>query len=310
MSMIQQEKISIIACPSEIAAGKLGNAQGVVELINLFNEQKIYPFAKYVFTPIQNKLNEGKTFFNAKHIEQVYHNLVATYHTVNSEMREGRFCVNVLGDHSNAIATFSCFADIYGVENSGLIWVDAHADMHSPYTTPSGNMHGMPLAALMATDNIENVKNAVEVELKAWWDRFKNIGQLGSHPKLLPRNLAIIGLRDFESQEEALFNKLNVKYFAPDTIKEIGIEAVMKQAKEYLNHCNSLMCSFDVDSIDSSLVKGTGTPVVNGLTLEQARFVFDFVFVNPEFKSLDITEFNPTLDSSNQTAERVLHLFK
>ncbi|MBX2985827.1 MAG: arginase [Bacteroidia bacterium] len=308
--MINNEKVlSIISCPSELAAGKNGNAQGVKQLIEFFQNSTHFSKSHFAFSPVQNKITFGKSYPNAKHIEQIHNNLAAAYHTIRDEMREGRFCLNILGDHSNAIASVSVFSDIYGIENTGLIWIDAHADLHSPYTTPSGNIHGMPLAALLGKDNKESMQNAVSVETAAWWDRLKNIGLVGKRPKLLSQNLVIIGLRDYEKQEMELIQREKIKFFTPQQIKSDGIEIVIQQACDYLQHCNRLCCSFDVDSMDASFVKGTGTPAKNGMTPQQAKYIIEFILSNETFKALDITEFNPSLDADNETFELVSGLF-
>ncbi|MCO6494556.1 MAG: arginase [Bacteroidetes bacterium] len=306
----KRREISINSCPSDLAAGKRGSAFGVSLLANHFQQDSRFKDAEFVFAPIQNCISEGRTFPKAKYIEQNYHNLAATYHTVKEVIHNGRFCLNLLGDHSNAISTVSAASDVLGSHEIGLLWVDAHADMHSPYTTPSGNMHGMPLAALMGFDNKENMVNPIGVEEDAWWNRFKNIGLTAKSSKLFPQNLVIIGLRDYESQEIQLIKKYGIKYFTPNDISEYGIEEIVRLSLEHLSHCRHLLCSFDIDSMDEVFVKGTGTPVKDGLTPTQAKYIIDFVLGHNQFCSLDITEFNPTLDNTNSTFECVVSLFE
>jgi len=305
---MNKKEIKILACPSEIAAGKTGTAQGVLMFAESL-QKRLGLENEIIYSPVSNKRGSAATFPNAKNIEQVAQNLSSTYHTIVSHTQPSdSFCFNVTADHSNAIATFSAFSDKFGAKNSGLIWVDAHADMHSPYTTPSGNIHGMPIAALLGLDNKEHARNPVDIEQGAWWDRLKDIGLSGKNPKLLPQNLVIIGLRDTEKEEDELMKKHNIKFFSPEDIKTKGIQTVIKECFEYLNSCDHLYCSFDIDSIDASLVPGTGTPVSNGLTETETSVLLKNIFKNPKLKSFGITEINPTLDKSDKTLELVSNL--
>lgn len=308
MDRTHSKPLAILACPSELAAGKMGSSQGVSLLIQ-YCIKPLFPDAPLWITPTQNNPNNGKSFPQAKHIEQVCNNLSQVYHLLYKTYSEGFFTLNITADHSNAAGTFSAFSDHYGAENSGLIWIDAHADMHSPFTTPSGNIHGMPLAALMGMDNLSESNKALEateeVALIEWWNRLKDVGLSGKNPKLLPQNLVIIGLRDMEEEEVALLENLSIKYVKPEELREKGAALIAKEVFHYLSNCSALYCSFDIDSLDKSIVPATGTPVDNGLTLAESEVLLGAIWSEPRLASFAVTEFNPSLESGDSTLKSV-----
>jgi arginase len=300
--------LSITACPSDLAAGKKGSSDGVAILI----EKCITPLLPEVpifIAPTANNVAQGRSFAQAKGIEQVALNMAQVYHLLLEQYQQNRFTLNITADHSNAIGTFSAFSDFYGAENAGLIWIDAHADMHSPLTTPSGNIHGMPLAALMGIDNAACARNSQEeTGLLAWWDRLKDIGLSGLQPKLMPQNIVIIGLRDMEEEEETLLKNLAIRYVKPEEILSKGAAIVAAETLNYLAHCNAVYCSFDIDSLDESLVPATGTPVDNGISLQDATTLLSAFWQHPQLASFTVTEFNPNLENGNSTFEHVNQL--
>lgn len=306
---VQKNRIeNITVCPSEIAAGKLGTAIGALVLAEALHE-KLCPQIPLNYVPVNNVVREEDNKMPAKYMEQVAHNLASTYHSLKNSALPHAFQFNVTADHSNAIATISAFSDMHAPHEIGVIWVDAHADLHSPYTTPSGNMHGMPLAALLGLDNFECAKRILSHLEADWWDRFKDIGLAGYLPKLLPHNLVIIGMRDTESQEDKLMEKLGIRFIRPDYINRVGMEQVIKESMAYLESCTAVYCSFDIDSIDAEMVPGTGTPVANGLSLNQAKEAVRLLFNHPKITCFGLTEYNAEIDINKVTFENVLSLF-
>jgi arginase len=182
------------------------------------------------------------------------------------------------------------------------VWIDAHADLHTPWTTPSGNVHGMPLSLLM---NIEKKgKNRPRVFTMDTWDRLRKIGVNG--PKLKPSDLVFIGLRDYEPEEAAIIEEHGIKVFTVKDLRERGAEAIVRETMEHLAACDKIHVSFDVDSLDPSISVGTGTPVPDGLFLDEARGLLSGFCTDPKTVTLDVVEINPSLDTNNAMAEKVL----
>ncbi len=308
MSVNKNRIQNITVCPSEIAAGKLGTAKGALTLAEAL-QKKLCPQIPLNYVPVNNVVREEDNKMPAKYMEQVAHNLASTYHSLKNSGSPHTFQFNVTADHSNAIATISAFSDTHAPDQIGVIWVDAHADLHSPYTTPSGNMHGMPLAALLGVDNVDCAKRTISPLEADWWDRFKDIGLAGSFPKLLPRNLVIIGVRDTESQEDKLMEKLGIRFVRPDYINQVGMQQVIVESMAYLQSCKAVYCSFDIDSIDADKVPGTGTPVANGLSLDQAKEAVRLLFNHPKIACFGLTEYNAEIDLNKVTFENVMSLF-
>jgi arginase len=190
----------------------------------------------------------------------------------------------------------------------GVIWIDAHADLHSPYTTPSGNMHGMPLAATLAEDNEILKLNNVDETTRDYWEKLKNIG--GISPKLNYNNLVYVALRDYEREEDYLIRQNKVRVFTTDEINTYGTDKVGREILAAVEPCDYIYISFDVDSMDSSISKGTGTPVPNGITEKQAAALILRLLLNEKVVCFEITEINPTLDKENLMAENAFEILQ
>ncbi len=309
MNIIQKIK-NIVICPSEIGAGKQGTASGCVALTHEL-QQHVSPEIKRFVCPVNNVLTMDHHHPPAKSIEQLYHNIESCYYQCRKAHAHKAFTFHISGDHSNAIATIASFSDTYGAENIGLIWIDAHADLHSPFTSPSGNIHGMPLAALLGIDNEQSAHRTLDPNTMHWWNKLKDPGNTGLIPKLLPQHMVLIGIRDLEIEEEKLLEQWEILTIRPDEIKEKGIEECMQKTLNHLKNCSALFTSFDIDALDESLVPDTGTPVGNGLTLTEGQQIIDLLHRQPAVKTLEITEFNPTLSEDNITLthiQQLLHL--
>jgi arginase len=227
---------------------------------------------------------------------------------VHDSLRQGFFPVVISGDHSNSGGTIAGIKTSKPESKLGVIWIDAHADLHTPYTTPSGNMHGMPLAASIAEDNVESAVHELDAETTACWDKLKNFGNIS--PKVLPEDVVYIALRDFEKEERALIEKYGIKVISTKEVRNKGIESVIRSVTRYLSDCTDIYVSFDVDSLDSSISKGTGTPVGNGLREREAEDLVSKLMQNRKVCCLEITEVNPTLDKENLMAEIAFNILQ
>lgn len=229
--------------------------------------------------------------------------------TIAEELHDNKFPVVLSGDHSSAGGTIAGIRVAYPDKRLGVIWIDAHADLHSPFTTPSGNVHGMPVAVSLGIDNLPDAQNRLENDHTVeYWETLKNMG--GIAPKIYPQDLVYIGLRDMEKPEENYIRANKIKVVTVQDIRRGKIKEIAGQVRKYLAHCDILYISFDVDVLDSSIVKGTGTPVTNGLSLSEVKKLLDNLCKDKRLVCFEITEINPLLDTNNQTARLVFPVFK
>lgn len=297
-------KIKLVEVRSEIAAGTRGASLGVDALKIASLDKKSNFFSQ--FEPISvrdanNFLWKGNKHHNANYIDGVYQVVKNVYSTIESLRLEKKFPIVLAGDHSTAAGTIMGIKGAHPEKRLGVIWIDAHADLHSPYTTPSGNMHGMPLAMAAHLDNLECQQNHLTPETQAFWDRIKKIG--GDSPKIHPSDIVYISVRDTEDAENTLIEKFGIINFTTETVRQLGVFEVAKRALGILKDCDQLYISFDVDSMDSSISLGTGTPVPNGLTVDEAIQLNAELIKDKRVCCWEIVEVNPTLDSENTMAE-------
>lgn len=218
------------------------------------------------------------------------------------------FPVILSGDHSNAGGTIAGIKMAKPKSKLGAIWIDAHADLHTPYTTPTGNMHGMPLATAIAEDNEECKVHEIDQNTKRLWEQLKNMGKIS--PKILPEDIVLISLRDYEKEEKALIEKYGIKVITTNEVRRNGAESVCRKVLRYLSDCTDIYVSFDVDSLDSSISKGTGTPVSNGLKEREVEDIISKFMQNRKICCFEITEVNPTLDKENLMAEIAFNILQ
>lgn len=203
---------------------------------------------------------------------------------VYSHAREGRFVLTLGGDHSIAIGTISGTAkavrERLGREMA-VIWVDAHADINTPETSDSGNIHGMPVSFLtgLASD-----------------EKDKPFGWLESDQKISPAKLVYIGLRDVDRGEKKILRENNIKAFSMHDIDRHGIGKVMDMALGWIGQDTPIHLSFDVDALDPMWAPSTGTPVRGGLTLREGDFIAECVHGTGSLVALDLVEVNPSLE--------------
>jgi arginase len=227
---------------------------------------------------------------------------------VCDSMKNNFFPVILSGDHSNAGGTIAGIKMAKPKSKLGVIWIDAHADLHTPYTTPSGNMHGMPLATAIAEDNEENKVHDLDDKTTKLWNQLKAIGKINQ--KVLPEDVVFISLRDFEKEEKALIEKYGMKVISTSEVRRNGAENISRKVLRYLSDCTDIYVSFDVDSLDSAISRGTGTPVGNGLREREAEDLISKFMQNRKVCCFEITEVNPTLDKENLMAEIAFNILQ
>ena len=212
---------------------------------------------------------------------------------VGSTIERGEFPLILGGDHSIGLGSLA--AILKARPNTGFIWVDAHADLNTPSSSPSGNMHGMPIGLLM--DGVLDLK-----DLPPGCEWVKN------YPRLSPDSIVYIGLRDVDTEERKLIRNLNIKAFTMFDIDHYGIGGVMDNAMEYLLRNDSnrpLHLSYDIDAVDPSFAPATGTTVRGGLTFREAHFVAEMVAASGNLASAEIVELNPNLSDDSGADETV-----
>lgn len=208
---------------------------------------------------------------------------------VDEQVKLGRFPLVLGGDHSIAIGTIAGVSNHY--ENLGLIWYDAHGDINTEQTSPSGNIHGMPLA----------------VSLGLGHERLTSI--MNGNEKVKPENIVLIGVRDLDDGEKELLKKLNIKVYTMHEIDRIGMPRVMKETIHYLkDKTDGIHVSFDLDGIDPSEAPGVGTPVIGGLTYRESHLALEMLSEANIVTSAEFVEINPMLDERNKTADLAVAL--
>lgn len=296
--------IKLIEVRSEIAAGTRGASLGIgaMKVASLDKESNFFGIHSSISVKDENDLLfKNNSFKTAKHIDGVHTMLTRVAEATDEVVKEGLFPMVLAGDHSTAAGTIIGLKRAYPEQRIGVIWIDAHADLHTPYTTPSGNMHGMPLAMVSALDNLECKANDPIEETKQRWEDIKNIAPAG--PKINPEDIVFIAVRDTEGPEDELLKRHNIRNFRVSEVREKGAEAIAAEAMQSLDHCDLVYISFDVDSMDSRISEGTGTPVIDGLEIEEATALNNILITNPKVCGWEIVEVNPTLDSENKMAE-------
>lgn len=202
----------------------------------------------------------------------------------------GYFPLVLGGDHSLGLGSISGIAKHNN--DFAVIWVDAHGDINTPETSPSGNVHGMPLGAAMGF----GVSELTEL-------CFKGI-------KVKPENVFIVGARDLDAGEVELIKNKNINAYSTEEVRSQGIESIMKDIYAKLNERNikNVHLSFDIDCIDSKLVPGTGTPVENGMTIDEVKFLLRSLGESNLVKSMDFVELNAELDNTDDTLDLCMEL--
>lgn len=303
--------IKLIEVKSEIGAGTRGASMGVDAIKIAALDFGSNFFKKFKSVEVQNEnhlLLEPVVNDYAKRIKGIHTLNERLANEIKKTLQQDEIPIVLAGDHSSALGTISGIKMAYPNKRVGVIWIDAHADIHTPYTTPSGNMHGMPIAALLGEDNKERQQNKPDDETVEYWEKLKNIG--GITPKIQYNDLVYIALRDFEPQEDFLIKKHKVRVFNLQEIRKKAVERVAIESLNYLDHCDVIYVSFDVDSMDSRISSGTGTPVPNGITEKEAGNLIYYIMRSKKIVCFEMVEINPTLDKENLMAENAFEILQ
>jgi arginase len=222
-----------------------------------------------------------------KYIREIARVCQRLYQQVHQALSAGALPVVLGGDHSLAAGSVGASADFAAAAGGeiGLIWLDAHGDMNTPATTTSGNVHGMPLAALLGPEPAE-------------------LSRLGERcPKVRPEKTVLLGIRNLDRLEKDLVRQSNVHVFTMKDIDRHGMAAVMEKALVIAGTGTAgVHVSFDLDVCDPMVAPGVGTPVKGGLNYREAHLAMEMIADSGHLMALDLVEINPILDTRNQTA--------
>jgi arginase len=202
--------------------------------------------------------------------------------------REDSVPVVLGGDHSVALGTLAGLAEVHGP--GGAIWIDAHGDLNSPDTSPSGNVHGMVLAAVLGLAG----------------ERFRGDGW--GLPAVAPGRVALVGVRSLDDGERAVLRELNAKVFTMSDVDRLGIERAIRESLTHVAGPGFVHVSLDMDAMDPEVAPGVGTPVRGGLSYREAHLAMELIAESGLASSLDVVEVNPILDRENETAQLAVEL--
>jgi len=303
------KELKILEVKSEIGAGTRGASLGVdaIKIAALDFGSRYFKKHKTLEIPNENHLLlEATGNAYAKRISGVLTMVERVTEEVAKTLENNAFPIILAGDHSTAAGTISGIRKAYPKSKLGVIWVDAHADLHSPYTTPSGNLHGMSMAIVLDEDNLDSKVNKPDQETLNYWFQLKNVANIA--PKITYTDVVYIGVRDVEHQEDFLLKRHKVKNFTIADIRKRSVERIAIDAIQALDHCDLIYVSFDVDVLDSAISKGTGTPVSNGLTEREAGNLLSRLLTSDKVCCFEMVEINPTLDKENLMAENAFEI--
>lgn len=303
---MDSKKIMLIKNRSDIGAGTRGSDMGIdameIAAINKGNDF----FNKYdsvdVATHNESIYNKVQNSF-AKRISHVYEQCSRVSDVVKLSIMRDEFPLVLSGDHSSALGTISGIKAASPDKKLAVIWIDAHADLHSPYTSPSGNIHGMPLGAAIADNNMDCQVNKVTEGTEKYWNAMKNIDSSG--PQVLPEHIIFFGVRDTEEPEDKQIEKYNIRNFKVAEVRHLGAESCAEKALDIIKEVDHIYISFDVDSLDPDMISyGTGTPVKFGFVPEEVITIINTIIASGKVAAIEFVEVNPLLDNNcNKMAE-------
>jgi arginase len=288
---MRQSHIAIIGAPMDLGAGRRGVDMGPSALRLAGLNEKL-TLLGYAVEDLGNVIVDQPETApigtpEARYLPQIAHTCVRLSEMVEKAADEGRVPLVLGGDHSAAIGTVTGMSRHFRKTQRkvGLIWIDAHADMNTPQSSPSGNVHGMPLACLVGMGPRELTCIS------------------GYAPKIDPSSTALIGLRSVDDVERLNLRAAGVHAFTMRDIDERGLSSVIEEAVEIVSAGTAgFHLSFDMDAVDPREAPGVGTPVRGGITYREAHLAMELINDTGRMTSMEIVEVNPVLDEANRTA--------
>jgi arginase len=289
--------IAIIGAPLDLGQGRRGVDMGPsamrVANLNARVASLGYTVEDLGNVPVEQAEASPEGHPRAKYLPQIAATCQRLAVLVEQTLERGAVPLVLGGDHSVAIGTVSGVADLLRRDNrrAGLIWLDAHADMNTPESSPSGNIHGMPLACIVGQGPAELT------------DLF------GFRPKVAPANAVIVGLRDVDQTEKPHVRDFGVHVFTMREIDERGMRSVMEEALRLASEGTAgFHLSLDMDFVDPKDAPGVGTPVRGGATYREAHLAMEMICDSRRMLSMEVVEVNPVIDEVNRTADLAVEL--
>jgi len=285
-----QKPIRIIGVPIDLGQSQRGVDMGpsAIRYAGLSARLKSLGYQLHdegnLYVPVRDSLADKKSGDFLGEVQQVCQ---AAYEVAVDAVAAGEIPLFLGGDHSLSIGTIGGVTDH---EPVGVIWVDAHADSNTPETSPSGNVHGMPVATLLGEGFPELV----------------DVGRPGA--KLSSKDIVMIGLRDLDGGEKEWLKQKRIKAYSMRDLDERGMAVVAREALDYLGDHSRLHLSLDMDALDPDVTPGVGTPVPGGLNYREAQLLMEIIADSKKLASADIVEINPILDQRNHSAEIAVEL--
>ena len=289
--------IAIIGAPLDLGQGRRGVDMGpsAVRVANLNRrvESLGYEVEDLGNVPVDQAEASPEGHPRAKYLPQIAATCTRLAAVVSDSLARGTVPLVLGGDHSVAVGTVSGVSHFFRERGQpiGLIWLDAHADMNTPATSPSGNVHGMPLACIAGLGPSELT------------DLY------GYRPKVAPRNIVIVGLRDVDAMEKPQVRGSGVHVFTMRDIDERGLRSVMNEAIRLASADTAgFHLSLDMDFVDPQHAPGVGTPVRGGVTYREAHLAMEMICDSRHMVSMEVVEVNPVIDEVNRTADLAVEL--
>jgi arginase len=286
------QKARIIGVPMDLGQSRRGVDMGpsALRVAGLQQRIKQLNWAVEDIGNVKVKQPEEQPFGErrAKFLNEIAEACKELADTVQKTLAEGALPIVLGGDHSIAVGTVSGVAEHFrkSEKRIGLIWLDSHGDMNTPDSSPSGNVHGMPLAAIIGYGAPELVE------------------MFGYKPKVHPRNVAVVGARDLDSKERRIVKESGIHVFTMRDIDERGMREVMQEAIRFAtDDTDGMAVSLDLDFVDPEDAPGVGTPVRGGVTYREAHLAMEMIADSEAMMSLEVVEINPVIDEHNKTAQ-------
>ncbi len=294
---MKASQVAIIGAPMDLGAGRRGVDMGPSALRLAGLDERVaalgYEVADLGNVPVEQPETAASGQERARFLAPIAETCRRLASTVEAALGEGRVPLVLGGDHSVAVGTVAGVAAHYrrAGQPVGLVWIDAHADMNTPESSPSGNVHGMPLACCTGAGPAELVA----------------IG--GFSPKVAPERVALLGLRDVDDLEKGRVRGAAVRAVTMREIDERGLRQVMEEALRIATDGTAgFHLSFDMDAVDPGEAPGVGTPVRGGLTYREAHLAMEILCDSGRMLSMEVVEVNPILDERNRTASLAVEL--
>ncbi len=292
-----EQTIEVIGFPMDLGADRRGVDMGPSAIRIAGLEEKLqelgYDVIDHGDVLITHRANQKIANPKLKYLDEIIKASQTLGEGVEQVLERGNFPLCLGGDHSMALGTIAGVASHCRKHNKsfGIIWIDAHSDMNTEETTPSGNIHGMPLSASLGIGNPD----------------LANI--MGFTPKVKPENCALVGIRSIDALERENIKKVGLPVYTMHEIDKHGAYTVIKEIlKQFHNKLDHVHVSFDVDVVDPNEAPGVGTPVPGGLSYRESHLIMETIAEFGCMSSLEVVEVNPIIDSKNKSAEFTVDL--